>query len=331
MDVPQDDLPTFQGQSPDPLTDIAGDVRDPSHKLDLRYFTDARFCPAMVRRRSRRAFELFLFLARRSLDAYGEPISPTHEELCRACRLDPDESHARVTLSRLLRDLRSTFGVIDYEPARRRRPQIRLVPPAPDGYSLHPEQYIYLEGVWNDSTLPYFDRLGSAAFAAEYMSIISAYEAAMARAKQGRAYWFYPLERIAATFHISTGFAGTGLRGLVELGVLRVAYGQFGMTPNADEFGRANRYYYEGLSEIDRRDEGLRRLAAEFEAEFPRALEWSAVLTNGATLKNVGGLCELIRQQGPTAVVTGIERLQRLPRRSLKRRLPYLAADLERR
>lgn len=36
-----------------------------NYKLDLRYFTDATFCPAMVRKRSRRAFELFLSISNR--------------------------------------------------------------------------------------------------------------------------------------------------------------------------------------------------------------------------------------------------------------------------
>lgn len=297
-------------------------------KLDLRYFTDARFCPAMVRRQARRAFELFVFLSRRSLEALGEPISPTHNQLCRACGLEPDTGHARVTVSRLLRELRSRYGVIAYEPVRRRRPMIRLVPPSPDTCLLHPEHYIYLGSIWSYAVRERFDVLGADSFAAEYMYPIAAYESALARTKHDRTYWFYPLGKIAKTYHVSPRFAGAGLRALVALGVMSVNYGQFGIQPNQDEFGRANRYYFQGFGQLARRKYALDQLEIEYEAEFPRALECSAALVNGATAKNVGGLCELIRCCGCDKVATIIEGLQGLPRRSLKRRLAYVQAVL---
>src|SRR5580700_7942416 len=78
------------------------DDRFPSYKLDLAFFTLPDRCPAMVRQGSRKSFELFLFLAHQFLAAYREPISPTHEELCGACGLDPTAANSRSTLSHLL-------------------------------------------------------------------------------------------------------------------------------------------------------------------------------------------------------------------------------------
>ncbi len=99
------------------------------HKLDLGYFTEPDRCPLMVRRGARGAFELFLYIAHRFLKSTGEPVSADHEAMCRACGLDPAGSHSRSAVSRLLRSLRNTFGVIEYEPLQRRRPVIRLAPP----------------------------------------------------------------------------------------------------------------------------------------------------------------------------------------------------------
>jgi hypothetical protein len=314
--------------NPHSLDEVVDAPSSPS-KLDLRYFTDPKFCPAMVRRQARRGFELFVFLARRSLEASGEPVSPTHNQLCRACGLDPGAGHARVTISRLLGELRLRYGVIAYEPVRRRRPRIRLLPPAPDTDLLQPKHYIYLGDIWGSTVRERFDVLGANAFAAEYMYLVAAYESALARTKHGRAYWFYPLEKIAKSFHVSPRFAGSGLRSLVELGVMTVNYGQFGIQASQDEFGRANRYYFQGFGELARRKYALERLEIEYEVEFPQALEWSAALVNGATAKNTAGLCDLIRRCGCDKVAAIIECLRGLPRRSLKRRLGYVQAVLE--
>jgi hypothetical protein len=62
------------------------------------------------------------------------------------------------------------------------------------------------------------------------MYLIAKYESALASRKHGRSYWFFPLERITETFHVSPQFASSGLRGLVELGMMHVSHGQFGIT-----------------------------------------------------------------------------------------------------
>ena len=82
----------------------------------------------MVRRGARSAFELFLHIAHRFFEGNGQPVLANHKDMCHACGLDPDSPHSRSGISRLLRSLRSTFGVIDYQPVQRRRPQIRLAP-----------------------------------------------------------------------------------------------------------------------------------------------------------------------------------------------------------
>ena len=178
---------------------------------------------------ARGAFELFLDLAHRFLESNGEPVLANHKAMCRACGLDPDGPHSPSAVSRLLRSLRNTFGVIDYEPLQRRRPQIRLAPAHPVADILNPRHYIYFAGGWNGRRRAVFDVLGPRAFSAEYMYWIAEYESALARAKHGRSYWFFPLEKISKMYRVSVQFAGTGLRGLVELGIMRVMHGQFGL------------------------------------------------------------------------------------------------------
>ena len=92
------------------IDDLELDDRFPSFKLDLGFFTLPERCPAMVRHGSRKSFELFLFLAHHFLRACREPISPTHEELCGACGLDPSAANSRSTLSHLLRKLRNQYS-----------------------------------------------------------------------------------------------------------------------------------------------------------------------------------------------------------------------------
>jgi len=182
----------------------------------------------------------------------------------------------------LLRSLRNTFGAIDYEPLQRRRPQIRLAPARPNADLLHPHHYVYFAGGWNGRRRAVFDVLGPRAFSAEYMYWIAEYESALARAKHGRFYWFFPLEKISKMYHVSVQFAGTGLRGLVELGIMRVMHGQFGLQAPNNEFGAANRYYFEGLGEIQRRQWQCEDLESEYGEVF--------ALANGQTVKNVQGL-----------------------------------------
>lgn len=97
-----------------------------TRKLDLGYFTTPPRCPLMVRRGARGAFELFLYLADRFLENNGQPVVADHKALCRACGLDPQAPHSRSAVSRLLGSLRTGFGVMEYEPGKRHRPQIRL-------------------------------------------------------------------------------------------------------------------------------------------------------------------------------------------------------------
>jgi len=153
--------------------------------------------------------------------------------------------------------------------------------------------------------------------------MIARYEAALARSKHSRSYWFYPLDQIARDFHISPQFASSGLRGLVHLGIMSVNYGQYGIEPSQDEFGRANRYYFHGFSATIRRQQELAMLRREYPDEIDAALELALVLTNGTTVKNVSGICELVSQHGIHPVRRVLESLKALPVRSLKRRLPY--------
>ena len=298
----------------------------PQHKLDLAYFTEPGRCPLMVRRGARRAFELFVYLAHRFLESPGKPVSANHEAMCRACGLDPAGPYAPSSISRLLRSLRNTFEVIDYEPRQRRRPQIRLAPARPDADLLNPRHYIYLESGWNARRRAAFDTLGSRAFAAEYLYWIAQYESALARVKHARPYWFFPLERISQMYHVSVQFAGTGLRGLVELGIMRVTHGQFGLKAPNHEFGAANRYYFEGFGEIQRRQWQLENLQGEYQKELPLAKALATQLTNGPTVKNVQGLCELLAAHGEAPVRRALDQVIQQPTRSLKRRLAYVRA-----
>jgi hypothetical protein len=155
---------------------------------------------------------------------------------------------------------------------------------------------------------------------------IAKYESALARVKHKRAYWFFPLEKISTMFHISTRFAGVGLRGLVKLGVMRVAYGQYGLHAPNNEFAAANRYYFEGMGEIQRREGEFELIEHQYKTVFKVAHALAAELTNGSTIKNVQGLCELIATYGENRVRTAIENIAITPPRSLKRRLAYIKA-----
>jgi hypothetical protein len=280
----------------------------------------------MVRRGARSAFELFLSLAHRFLEGNGEPVLANHKALCHACGLDPDGPHSRSAVSRLLRSLRNTFGVIDYEPLQRRRPQIRLAPARLGSDVLNPRHYIYFEGGWNRRRRAIFDVLGPRAFSAEYMHWIAEYESALARTKHRCSYWFFPLEKISKMYHVSVQFAGTGLRGLVELGIMRVMHGQYGRQAPNNEFGAANRYYFEGLGEPVRRQREFEDLESEYEKVFAVAKTLAVALANGQTVKNVQGICELITASGEAQVRRAMEQIASLPTRSLKRRLAYVSA-----
>ncbi len=299
-----------------------------SQKLDLGYFTNADRCPLMVRRGARASFEVFLYLAHRFLEGNGKPVLAEYGELCAACGLLPDAPHSRSSISRLLRSLRKTFGVIEYQPVKRRRPEICLAPARPDGDILNPRHYVYFQEGWSGRRRALFDPLGARAFSAEYMYLIASYESALARVKQNRSYWFFPLEKISATYHVSTRFAAVGLRGLVELGVMRIMHGQYGLRAPNNEFGAANRYYFEGTGEILRRRWQFGELRNGYERQFEPALKLAKGLTNGCTSKNVQGLCALIASYGEPAVQKVIDHVTALPARSLRRRLAYVAALL---
>jgi hypothetical protein len=301
-------------------------VQRPPCKLDLRYFTTVDRCPGMVRHRSRRSFELFLFLAHQFLLGEGEPVAPAHEELCDACGLEPETPHTRSYISHALRRLRETYQVIEYEPVQRRRPRIRLRPIKPGEDPLDPTHYIYFRSGWSGRSRGIFTKLGNRAFAAEYMYLIAEYESALARVKHGRLYWFYPMERLAQTFHISRRFASVGLQALVDLGVMRISYGRRDMTAPGGEFGRANRYYFDGLGILARREEQLQLLKARYGDVFEMACELSAELTNGATVKNVEGLCDLLAVHGEKAVRRGVGHLSKYRRSNPRRRLAYVQA-----
>jgi hypothetical protein len=313
-------------------SDTSSDTPDPrewpkpSHKLDFRYFTDPALCPFMVQQKARRAFELFLHLAGRFLESGGQEISATHEQLCRVCRLDPSNIASRSALSRLLRTLRETYRVIDFVPLRRRRPSIALRPPGP-GDLLAPKRYVYFRG-FEQGQQEWFDRLGSRAFPAEYMAIVSQYEASLAARRYRRPYWFYPLEKIAQDYHISAQFAGRGLRALVEFGMLTVNYGQRLPDAPGGEYGRVNRYYHHGMEAVMQRELVLRRVACKHPAAFTAAKRLSAALANGATVKNVEGICSLIARYGEAHVTAAIGQLGSDPRRSRRRRLAYVAGIL---
>jgi hypothetical protein len=310
-------------------SDVEADARFPTYKLDLTYFTSPDRCPAMVRQGSRKSFELFVYLAYQFLSELREPVSPTHDELCGACGLDPASPNSRSTLSHLLNKLRSRYGVIEYERVRRRRPRIRLLTLPSESETAEPRHYVYLNETWGSSLRGELDRLGTRAFAAQYMYVIAKYESDLAQIKHRRSYWFFPLERISATFHVSPHFAHMGLQALVELGVLHVVPGQFGRQAVNDEFGRANRYFFRGLGGISQRRYQLRELQAEFPDSFPNALRYAHALINGCTAKNVRGLCELLSVYGPGSVGTALRTLEEQSKRSLKRRLGYVRWLLE--
>jgi hypothetical protein len=96
-------------------------------------------------------------------------------------------------------------------------------------------------------------------------------KSALARAKHGRSYLFFPLEKIAKMYHVSGQFAGAGLRGLVELGIMRVMQGQFGRQAPNNEFDAANRYYFEGLGAIQLRQWQFEDLKIEYGTGFEPA------------------------------------------------------------
>ena len=299
-----------------------------SFKLDLRYFTDEKFCPSMARRRSKRAFELFLAISYESLNSFGQPVQLSHQKLCEACGVPADASTARSTISKLLRQLREEYGVIDFQPVRRKRPLMELKILGQRHGAIPIQSYVYHDEPWTSFRQRAFAKLGSRAFSAEYMYLIAKCEAALAYHKNKREYWFYPLEKISRDYHVSPQFACAGLRALVQLGIMSVNYGQYGITPNENEFGRANRYYFHGFAATVRRERELNQLRQQFPDEINQALKLAPVLINGATVKNVSGICDLLTQYGARSVQQVFDSLKVLPVRSLKRRLPYAEAIL---
>jgi hypothetical protein len=283
----------------------------------------------MATRGARRAFELFLYLAHRALAAAdGAAVSPSHEELCRACGLAPAVQASRPALSRLLRELRQRYEVIDFNPVQRRRPEIRLLPPQGASDPHHPPHYVWLTEPWSAEHRAIFDHQGADAFAAEYLYLIADYQAEVASRKHGRLYWFMPLAQLAKFYHLSEQFAGRGLRALVRLGVLSVTPGQYGR-PNQEHFGPANRYYFGGLGAIQAREEKLQDVEKRYDRKvFVRASRLALRLLNGATAKNVEGICELICEHGARRVENAVKSLGRLPPRSLCRRVGYVSALL---
>jgi len=181
---------------------------------------------------------------------------------------------------------------------------------------------VYFEG-WNVTQRELFHSLGNRTFAAEYLYWIALYESALARVKHQRPYWFFPLDRISTTYHISQRFASVGLRALVDLGIMRVVPGQRGRVASQNEFGAANRYFFEGLGEVVRRDLRLQELQSRHPAEFDLARVWTQSLINGTTVKNVAGLCELAATYGAERVDAAIHHC-RACRPNLKRRLAYV-------
>ena len=127
---------------------------------------------------------------------------------------EPADPHAQSAISRLMRALRTRFRVIDFQPVKGRRPEVRLLPAKPATDPINPRHYVYFNEDCGADRRTIFSALGGKAFAAEYMYLIAKYESALARTKHDRAYWFYPLEKIAKGYHISSRFAGLGLRGL---------------------------------------------------------------------------------------------------------------------
>lgn len=316
--------PPAEGPQDEPQVPTEG----PSYKLDLGYFTRPDLAPRMVRHRSRRCFELFLFLAHCSLDAGHRAICPGHEALCEVCGVDPDHRHSPSKISHALRRLSDTYGVIDYQPVRSRRPRLCLRPVDPTEAPSQPHQYVYFAEGWSGQKRAVFERVGRRAFAAEYMYWIAAYESALAGAKHGRPYWFYPVERISQTFHVSAPFAGSGLQALVDLGMMRVAYGRRDVAAVSGEFGRANRYYFEGFEGWHRRQAQLEDLKRRYQDVFRPACELAGELHNGTTAKNVEGLCQWIGSVGEGPVREAVGRLAGYRRGNPRRRLEYVASVL---
>ncbi len=93
------------------------------------------------------------------------------------------------------------------------------------------------------------------------------------------------------------------------------------------EFGAANRYYFEGLGETVRRQWEFDKLEAEYGRTFGLAKTLATALTNGQTVNNVEGLCELIVRH---KVRRAVEQVASLSARSRKRRLAYVAAIVSR-
>ena len=133
------------------------------------------------------------------------------------------------------------------------------------------------------------------------MYLIGKYESALAQVKHARSYWFFPLEKIATLYHISPRFSGTGLRGLVELGALQVVPGQFSITAPGDQFGKANRYYFQGLEEVADRKRRMEEVRDDHPRQFAVAEVLSRKLINGATTKNVAGLWERLITSGDSS------------------------------
>lgn len=292
------------------------DLLAPRIKIDMRYFTDKTSCPLMVRQKSRRAFELFLLIATRT-HAGQAPRPFSHEELSAACGLAADSANSRSIISRLLRQLRSDYMVLSYEPQRGRRPVLALRPPATTTRIGH----VWMQP-WSAELRMLFEGLGSEAFAAEYMFVIAAYEAKLASGK--RDYWFFPLERISELYHISERFAGSGLRALVRAGMLRVMHGQYKRASPENHFGKANRYYFRGIDGALLLQERQARLQESFPQQYELALKYSCELTNGPSAKNLAELCQLIASAGPERVGAAIRAIARFPKTSLRRRAAYL-------
>jgi hypothetical protein len=103
-------------------------------------------------------------------------------------------------------------------------------------------------------------------------------------------------------------------------------HGQYGLRAHNNEFGAANRYYFEGLGEPVRRQWQFEDLESEYGKVFEVAKASAVSLANGQTVKNVQGLCELISVHGEPKVRRAMEQIASLSPRSLKRRLAYVSA-----
>jgi hypothetical protein len=283
----------------------------------------------MVRQRSRRSLELFWFLAYRFLAGNMEAVVAEHDQLCGACGLDPAHRDSRSAISHILRRLAQTYRVVYYEAVPRKRPRIWLRPPEPP---LNPllRRYVRFCEPWNGSKRALFETLGSRALAAEFMYIVATYESGLARVKHHRGYWFFPIQKIAKTYHISPRVASSGLQALVELGVMQVVYGRRDKAPAGDEFGRANRYYFTGFKGQQQRERRLFPLRFKYQEFYQFARPLAGKLQNGASVENVEGLCQLIARKGLTPVKKAVLHCAATYRRGSPRRsLAYLRTLLE--